>query len=320
MSLKLLRWGGFVLLLLFLVPAIVIVALEQPPAGAATPSEFALADIPDELLSVYRAAALESCEMPWEVLAAVGKIESDHGRSTMPGVSSGTNSAGAAGPMQFMPGTWAAYSVDGDDPPDGIKNIYSPKDAIWSAANYLCANGAGDGTEDRLRNALWHYNHSDVYVQDVLDLAAEYRAAGAGVGQGAGATALLSNPNLVLTPRARGDLEAGIIDQDLVDFLAWSVQRHKISVSVLKTGHSEFVAGTDRRSNHFFGRAVDIYSVDNQTVRDTCVPCRTYAEEIAALGAGRPDETGTPWRDMVGSPGFFSDLAHRGHIHAGWDS
>lgn len=317
---KVLRWGGIVAILLLLIPAFVIVALEQPPAGAATPSEFALSDIPPELLPKYRAAALETCEMPWEVLAAVAKIESDHGRSTMPGVQSGTNSAGAAGPLQFMPATWAAYSVDGDDPPDGLKNIYDIDDAIWSAANYLCANGAGDGSDERLRNAIWHYNHSQQYVTDVLDTAARYRAAGAAIGQGADATALLANPNLILTARARGDLESGNVNQKLVDFLAWSVQRHKISVSVIKTGHSEFVAGTDRRSNHFFFRGADIFSVDGQSVRDACVPCRTYAEEISASGAGRPDETGVPWGDMVGSPGFFNNAAHEDHIHAGWDS
>jgi hypothetical protein len=315
---RVLRWGGVLLLLLLLVPAFVIVALEEKRAEAAIPSDFALSDIPVELLPVYGTAARDTCEMPWEVLAAVGNIESSHGRSDAPGVKSGTNSAGAAGPMQFMPRTWEAYRVDGDR--DGDTDIYDPVDSIWSAANVLCANGAGDGSEDRIRDALFAYNHSGQYVEEVLVVAARYRAAGAGIGQGADASALLANPNLVLTAQARRDLESGVISQRIVDFLAWSVQSHRISVTVLKSGHSEFVRGTDRRSNHFFGRGADIFTVDGQAVRDSCRPCRTYAEEIAALSSGRPDETGTPWSDMSGVPGFFNNSDHEDHIHAGYDS
>ncbi|HVL51821.1 MAG TPA: lytic transglycosylase domain-containing protein, partial [Actinomycetota bacterium] len=206
---RLARWAGILLVLVLLIPAFVIVALEEPRAEAAIPSDFALSDIPAGLLPVYREAAKQTCDMPWEVLAGVGGIESSHGRSTAPGVHSGTNSAGAAGPMQFMPGTWQAYKVDGDK--DGDTDVYDPVDSIWSAANLLCANGAGEGSEDRIRDALFAYNHSQQYVQDVLNLAARYRAAGSGVGQGADATALLANPNLVLTPRARKDLEDRII-------------------------------------------------------------------------------------------------------------
>lgn len=314
---RLATWSVALFLTVLLIPAFVIIALEEPKAQASTPSDFALSDIPRELLPIYQDAAGETCDMDWAVLAGVGKVESDHGRSEAPGVKSGTNSAGAAGPMQFMPATWEAYRVDGDG--DGDTDIYGSADSIWSAANLLCANGAGDGTDARVRDALFAYNHSQQYVQDVLDVAASYRAAGA-VGTGADASALLANSNLVLTPQARKDLEDGIISQKVVDFLAWSVQRHRISVTVLKTGHSEFVAGTDRRSNHFFGRGADIFTVDNVTVQDSCVPCRGYADEIHALSTGRPDETGVPWGDVTGRPGFFNDSAHEDHIHVGYDS
>jgi membrane-bound lytic murein transglycosylase B len=71
--------------------------------------------------------------MRWQILAAVGKVESDHGRPQLPGVLVGANSAGAMGPMQFLTATWAAYGVDGDR--DGLTSAYSPTDAIWGAAN-----------------------------------------------------------------------------------------------------------------------------------------------------------------------------------------
>src|SRR4051812_43309712 len=105
------------------------------PATSA-PTDFARQDIPAELLTVYQQAATRTCAMPWTVLAGVGKEESDHGRSSLPGVHDGTNSAGAAGPMQFLLATWAVYGVDGNG--DGRRDVYDAVDAIWGAANYLC--------------------------------------------------------------------------------------------------------------------------------------------------------------------------------------
>jgi len=155
--------------------ALAMVGAGVAGAGQGDPSETALADIPAELLDVYRQAAEDSCAMPWPVLAAVGKVEADHGRSTLAGVRSGANQAGAMGPMQFLAGTWAAYGRDGDG--DGRADVYNPTDAIWGAANYLCANGAGDPA--RLRDAIWNYNHASWYVDQVLDMAARYSASAA---------------------------------------------------------------------------------------------------------------------------------------------
>jgi peptidoglycan hydrolase CwlO-like protein len=115
----------------------------------------------------YHQAALTCPGLSWTVLAAIGQVESGHGRN--PSVSS----AGAMGPMQFLPSTFDHYAVDGDL--DGLLDIMSPGDAIFTAARYLCANGAGQGG-DSLYNAIWHYNHADWYVQMVLSLAQKYAA------------------------------------------------------------------------------------------------------------------------------------------------
>src|SRR5689334_10641732 len=92
--------------MLFSVCGLVVVAAAAGGASPSQPSALARTDIPPALLPVYVAAA-SSCGMPWVVLAAAGKVESDHGRSELPGVHSGANSAGAEGPMQFEPATWA---------------------------------------------------------------------------------------------------------------------------------------------------------------------------------------------------------------------
>jgi peptidoglycan hydrolase CwlO-like protein len=119
-------------------------------------------------MSLYHRAAATCSGLSWTVLAAIGQVESGHGRNPS------TSSAGAMGPMQFLPSTFAHYAVDGDH--DGLADIMDPSDAIYTAAAYLCANGAGNGG-DALYTAIWHYNHANWYVQMVLALAQKYAAA-----------------------------------------------------------------------------------------------------------------------------------------------
>ena len=101
----------------------------------------------DELRRYYQAAA-EEFGIDWTYLAAIHLVETRMGRIR------GLSSAGAQGPMQFIPATWAAY---------GEGDVNDPQDAIRAAARYLADHGApGD-----IRDALWAYNHSDRYVDAV---------------------------------------------------------------------------------------------------------------------------------------------------------
>ncbi|MEW9549487.1 lytic transglycosylase domain-containing protein [Nonomuraea sp. NPDC050783] len=120
---------------------------------------------PGSYLDLYKLSAARCPGLSWTVLAAIGQVESGHGRNN------GPSSAGALGPMQFMPATWKHYGVDGDG--DGKADIWSPYDAVPSAAGYLCANGAGRGGE-KLRKAIWFYNHSWDYVNKVMGIAEGY--------------------------------------------------------------------------------------------------------------------------------------------------
>lgn len=168
---------------------IVLVTATASGGGASTadlgnggsPTELAKNDIPPAYLRWYMDAAQTCPGLSWAVLAAIGKVETDHGRSQLPGAQSSENAAGAGGPMQFLAPTWAAYGVDGNH--DGRKDRYDPADAIYGAANYLCANGAGKGGK-QLERAIWHYNHADWYVRKVLAQAAKY-AQPAASGRGA---------------------------------------------------------------------------------------------------------------------------------------
>lgn len=137
-------------------------SLAQADATAA--SDVAPYAIPPAFDALYRAAAQTCQGLSWTVLAAIGQVETHHGAGAM------VSSAGALGPMQFMPATFTHYAVDGDH--DGKADIMNPADSIYTAASYLCANGAGDGGQN-LRAAIWNYNHADWYVQLVLSLAAK---------------------------------------------------------------------------------------------------------------------------------------------------
>ncbi|MDV3127982.1 lytic transglycosylase domain-containing protein [Mycobacterium sp. 21AC1] len=107
---------------------------------------------PDELLGYYREAEAAS-GVGWNYLAAINLIETGFGRI------SGVSEAGAQGPMQFMPSTFAAYGEGGD--------IHSPRDSIVAAGRHLAANGFTDDPD----HALYRYNNSNRYVQAVKDYA-----------------------------------------------------------------------------------------------------------------------------------------------------
>ena len=114
--------------------------------------------VPPEYATLYRSAAATCPGMPWTLLAAVGQVESGHGRN------GGPSSAGAVGPMQFLPATFRAFAVDGDA--DGRTDPLSPADSVFTAARYLCAGGAG--SPSGVRGALFRYNHAQWYVDLVL--------------------------------------------------------------------------------------------------------------------------------------------------------
>ena len=138
------------------------VAPATPAAPAATPGQ-----LPATYLQLCQASAARYCPgLSWTVLAAIGQIESADGTNV------GPSTAGALGPMQFLPSTWAVWGIDAFGqtcPPD----IMNPYDAVPSAARMLCADGAASGGSG-LAAAIFAYNHATWYVNEVLALAAEY--------------------------------------------------------------------------------------------------------------------------------------------------
>ena len=112
------------------------------------------APAPAEALLGYYREAESASGVGWNYLAAINLIETRFGSIN------GVSSAGAQGPMQFLPSTFAAYAEGGD--------IHSPHDSIMAAGRYLAANGFGDDRD----HAIYRYNNANEYVQAVNDYAA----------------------------------------------------------------------------------------------------------------------------------------------------
>jgi hypothetical protein len=137
-----------------------------PPGAAFDGGATAAAATRFDPSGVFRRAARTCPGLEWTLLASISRVESPSGNRHA------RSSAGAEGPMQFLPATWRAYATDGDG--DGRAHVTDLADAAFSTARLLCADGASRG---EVRDAVWAYNHSHTYVADVLRGAQQVRDA-----------------------------------------------------------------------------------------------------------------------------------------------
>ena len=245
-------------------PLMVVVLFATSPASPAQagydaglggrPSALARQDIPPSYLAWYMSAAQTCPGLPWSVLAGIGKVESNHGRSRLPGVQSGSNSAGAEGPMQFLPTTFARYAVDAD--PSSLLTPYNPADAIYTAARMLCAKGARGGSDAGIEQAVFAYNHAWWYVSDVLAWAARYSSPPV---NGAAATAIAFAKAQLGKPYCWGGQGPTCFDCSGLVFTAyaaagihiarttyqWQQDGPQVPLSQLQPGDLLFSAGSD---------------------------------------------------------------------------
>jgi hypothetical protein len=315
-------------------------AKPERPSGSGEPdrrgaSPFALADIPKRYLGFYSEAAATCRGLTWQVLAAIGKIESDHGRSSAPGVKSGVNRFGCcAGPMQFnirngRPSTWDTWGTG------VVAQVYDPAHAVPAAARKLCGDGLAqperirqDPCPDVLGSAALHvalkrYNNACWYVHEVVTLAGRYTSSAPppAPSKDPFVRALVTNQRITTTTShgcdPKADLASGRLDLRVQSLLAVIAERHSIRLSCLRTGHSRNVKGTTRVSNHAVWRAVDIDMVDGHPVTKTSRPADTLALWLDGLqGPLRPSEIGSPW--AIGHRPYFTDEGHQGHLHVGY--
>lgn len=142
-----------------------LVAYTLNAAGSLPVEVNAPTGVPANWIDLFKASARYCPGLSWTVLAAIGEIESGDGANE------GPSSAGAEGPMQFLPSTWARWGTDGFGQ-TGTPDILNPLDAVPAAARLLCASGGGSTAT--LSGAIFAYNHATWYVNEVLALAGEY--------------------------------------------------------------------------------------------------------------------------------------------------
>lgn len=315
------------------------------------------AGIAPVVFDAYRRAAATCPGLRWELLAGIGQVESGHGSAGVATVGSdgvvappilgppldGSGAGGnttampvgpwlgrwglagpwlqAVGPMQFLPGTFEAWAVDGDG--DGTTDPHDINDAVATAAAHLCGTGGGITDE---RAALHRYNASDAYVDEVLTWAVLYAAAPSLVAapDRADTAALLDHPNVTIYADGRDDLANGRVDARVVAVLLALARDHTISVTSLVTGHPRCAVTGQRHdadcsvSNHYVGRAADIAVIDGIPVSARHPAIATVMRQLAAMGGPlRPDEIGGPVD--TGGAGVFTNGSHADHLHIGWD-
>ena len=194
-------------------------------------SQSARNSIPANYLALFRSIGAQY-KVPWVILAGIAKVESDDGQTTLPGVHSGANAFGAAGPMQIGIGgaagnQWggapvhpASEKVNGvatDADGDGTASVYDPADAIAGAAKYLLEHGVLDNVDQ----AIFAYNHLQAYVQAVLNWANLYATGGYTVSPAALDSAPQCLPGVTLTSDSAAATAISYADQQLGKPYQW---------------------------------------------------------------------------------------------------
>jgi hypothetical protein len=304
-------------------------------ATVARASGFALSDIPPDYLGWYITAAKRCPALTWQLLAGIGKVETNHGRTNAPGVHTGINTFGCcSGPMQFNirngpPSTWDTY---GDGNPT---HVYQPQYAIPAAANKLCTDALATpqsvhhdpcptvaGTPAQ-HAAVHAYNHACWYVHQVLSIATRYTTQPPTTTPviDAFTRALAHNPKLQTTLshgcNPTTDLGNPQLDLRIQSLLTLISQRWTIRLSCIHTGHTKHVEGTSRISNHYVWRAIDIDQVNHQPVQPGASQTKALLDWLDSLqGPLRPSEIGSPF--AISHQPYFTNQAHQEHIHIGY--
>jgi hypothetical protein len=303
--------------------------------------------VPPQLLPLYQAAAAEY-GLPWEILAAINEVETRYGQDM------GVSSAGAVGFMQFLPSTWEEWGRDADG--DRRRDPDDPADAIFSAARYLHAAGAG---EDLVR-AIFAYNHSNAYVEQVVTRARElagldadqvtalteraleqhrdlYQVGGspffgAGVVDPTPGQVLLMTESqltrLVLKDEridlyacGRRDVQAGRIDARVLATLLFLAESGlSVQVSSLECGHG-LMTSSGNVSAHSHGAAVDIAAVNATPVAGHQGPGSITEEVLRRLvhlqGRMRPNQI-ISLMTIDRATNTLAMADHADHIHVGF--
>jgi hypothetical protein len=245
-------------------------------------------------------------------LASVAHLESNFGR----GMSN--TQMRERGPLGLEPSEWKAYAVDGDE--DGHIHRGDPADSAATLARLIWSRGS-------LRAGIFTHNQAQWYVQAVLAdaEALEGKCAVTPVDWQLALPNTVGAPinwnNLTLSNELElHDITGGLLDPRIVALLGAITQQHTITISALRSDHSELTT-EGNVSNHYYGRAMDIAAVDGVSCTDTeaGAPCAELGRTLAYLqGPLHPTELIYCF-DLDGPGPAFARSDHCDHVHAGYD-
>jgi hypothetical protein len=246
-------------------------------------------------------------------MSAIARLESNYGR----GMSK--RQMRRTGPLGLDASEWRRYAVDGDS--DGRIRHGDPADSAATLARMIWSRGS-------LRAGVFTHNQAEWYVQAVLT-EADRMAGKCNVTYTSWpvvfpdtAMSPINWDNLTLSnPLELHDLNAGLIDPRIVGLIGAITQRHQITISALRSDHSEFTTNGSI-SNHFYGRAMDIAAVDGVPCTDTAptAPCGVLGRTLTLLPAGPHPTELIYCFDLDGPSGpAFAAADHCDHLHVGFD-
>jgi hypothetical protein len=271
--------------------------------------------VPDEYMSAFESAAsrYELGRKGVWALAAVARLESNFGRGM------GKRQMQKYGPLGLDGSEWRTYAVDGDQ--DGKVRRSDPDDSAATLARLIWSRGS-------LRAGIFTHNQAHWYVEAVLAQAEQVKggctlrtADWAVALPEAAAAAPINWENLTLSNDLElRDLTTGAIDPRIVGLIGAITQEHQLTISALRSDHSEYTA-SGYVSNHFFGRAMDIASVDGVSCTDTAIdaPCANLARTLAYLPEPVHPTELIYCFDVDGPGEAFALPDHCDHVHVGFD-
>jgi hypothetical protein len=270
--------------------------------------------IPAEYLNAFESAAARydlGQRGVW-ALAAVARLESNFGRGMSKSELQRHSALGLVG------SEWKSYAVDGDG--DGRIRHGDPADSAATLARMIWSQGG-------LRAGLFEHNHAQWYVDAVLGEAERIE----GKCKASTVDWALTLPNAVIAPidwsnltlsneLEKQDLDSGAIDPRIVGLLGAITQSHQITISALRSDHSEYTS-EGNVSNHYYGRAMDIASVDGVSCTDTSptAPCGELATTLSQLPAPAMPTELIYCYDVDGPGPAFARSDHCDHVHVGYD-
>jgi hypothetical protein len=278
-----------------------------------TPAEDWKKQIPEDYLAAFEAAAgrYELGKRGVWTLAAIARLESNFGRGMT------KKQLRTEGPLGLDPMEWNHYAVDGDK--DGRLRHADVDDSAATLARLMWSRGGIDPGVFTHNQATWYVDAVATEADKLAGKCAVTSKAWTIVLPG-DVAAQINWQNLTLSNDLElRDIQAGMLDQRVTGLLALMTKTHQITITALRSDHSQMTA-SGNVSNHFYGRAMDIASVDGVSCTDTSptAPCAELGYALAQLPAPLHPTELIYCFDLDGPGPAFALPDHCDHIHAGY--